>query len=555
MKQKIFQKIAGTIRWLHLNYIGLVFGLFFYFLSLTPSLLPTPAILAGLIGGITFVVGYAIGVILSWLYRNLIGKELSKRFKKYAWIVLLSLSPILIVAFGIWTAGWQNEIRQLIEVPNLQGQEIATIVLITVFVAAIILTIVRILFWIVKKISGLFSHWLPSKFSFAASYLILGIFLVWLYSGVLASSFVNISNDIYRENNAKTNEGAIKPETKYRSGGEESLVSWESLGRQGRNFIGTGPSVDQLSEFNDEPALDPIRVYAGIDTADTLEERAKIAVNELERTGAFERKILAVMTATGTGWIEPQTADSLEYIWNGDTAMVTIQYSYLPSWISFLVNQQDAAMASKILFDEVYRKWSALPEDNRPKLYAYGLSLGAYGSQSVFSGVDDLKNRTDGALFAGPPSNSEPWKYFVAHRDSGSPAWMPVFENGETVRFADIPEDVDQPNTKWQEPRVLYLQHASDPVVYWTPDLIFGKPDWLRESRGRDLTPDMQWYPFVTFMQVSIDLFFATTVPSGHGHNYGNIVSYAWADVTNPPNWTPEKEEALQEIISKYPVD
>ena len=38
-----------------------------------------------------------------------------------------------------------------------------------------------------------------------------------------------------------------------------------------------------------------------------VEARAALAVKELERTGAFSRKVLAVMGATGTGWIEPQS--------------------------------------------------------------------------------------------------------------------------------------------------------------------------------------------------------------------------------------------------------
>ena len=77
-----------------------------------------------------------------------------------------------------------------------------------------------------------------------------------------------------------------------------------------------------------------------MESAPTAEERAALAVKELDRTDAWSREVLVVMGTTGTGWIEPQSSDSLEYLWNGDTAEVTIQYSYLPSWISFLVDKQ-----------------------------------------------------------------------------------------------------------------------------------------------------------------------------------------------------------------------
>ena len=40
------------------------------------------------------------------------------------------------------------------------------------------------------------------------------------------------------------------PTTRLRSGGPESLVSWESLGHQGRIFVDSATTVEQLSEFN-----------------------------------------------------------------------------------------------------------------------------------------------------------------------------------------------------------------------------------------------------------------------------------------------------------------
>ena len=38
--------------------------------------------------------------------------------------------------------------------------------------------------------------------------------------------------------------------------------------------------------------------------ADTAEERAQIALDELKRVGAFERSVLIVITPTGSGWVE-----------------------------------------------------------------------------------------------------------------------------------------------------------------------------------------------------------------------------------------------------------
>ncbi len=43
-------------------------------------------------------------------------------------------------------------------------------------------------------------------------------------------------------------------------------------GYQGRNFVATGPHADELTRLNGRPAKEPIRVYAGLQTADTDEE-------------------------------------------------------------------------------------------------------------------------------------------------------------------------------------------------------------------------------------------------------------------------------------------
>jgi uncharacterized membrane protein len=124
--------------------------------------------------------------------------------------------------------------------------------------------------------------------------------------------------------------------------------------------------VGDLEAFSGRTATDPIRVYAGLRSADEAGERAALAVEELERTGAFGRRVLGVMATTGTGWVNPTAARALEYMYDGDTALVAMQYSHLPSWIAFLADQDRAAQAGRELFDQVYARWALLPADQRP---------------------------------------------------------------------------------------------------------------------------------------------------------------------------------------------
>ena len=96
---------------------------------------------------------------------------------------------------------------------------------------------------------------------------------------------------------------------------------------------------------------------------------------------------------------------------------------------------------------------------------------------------------------------------------------------------------------------MVYLQHASDPIAWWSPDLLFAEPDWLREPRGYDVSPETEWIPIVTFLQVSADMAVAINVPDGHGHVYVKDVANAWAAILSPPGWSAEKTEKLRPLL------
>jgi uncharacterized membrane protein len=317
--------------------------------------------------------------------------------------------------------------------------------------------------------------------------------------------------------------------------------------------VSSGPNVADLELFSGRPALDPVRAYIGLHSAETPEELADLAVAELERAGGFERSVLVVVTTTGTGWVDAAAADALEYLYNGDSAIVTMQYSYLPSAISFVADQEQVKVAGKTLFDAVYEEWSAMPERSRPDLIVYGESLGGLGSAAAFDDVDDLVTRVDGALWVGTPTTQELRRELTANREPGSPARLPLYEGGDQVRFWggwQEPLDLDG---DWPEPRVLYLQHASDPVAFWDPDLIYSEPEWLREPAGPDVLPVFDWYPFVTFWQITADMAVSAKVPAGHAHNYGGELVDAWNAVAEPPiRWPDEKLAELRDMVYSF---
>ena len=93
------------------------------------------------------------------------------------------------------------------------------------------------------------------------------------------------------------------------------------------------------------------------------------------------------------------------------------------------------------------------------------------------------------------------------------------------MRFVNEPSDLrtdlyGRELGPWGFPRIVYAQHPSDPVVWWNNKLIWTQPDWLRERAGRDVSLNVEFTRFATYIQVLADLPVAGTAPGGHGHTY-----------------------------------
>jgi len=114
---------------------------------------------------------------------------------------------------------------------------------------------------------------------------------------------------------------------------------------------------------------------------------------------------------------------------------------------------------------------------------------------------------------------------------------------------------VAEPDGPWEPPRVAYFQHASDPVVWWSPRLAVQPPDWLEEPRGPDVLDEVRWIPLVTFLQLSADLATANALPAGHGHNYGSEIVAGLAALQPPDGWSDEDTRRLRQALEeRYPA-
>ena len=528
---------------------GTIGAVLFYCVSLTPSLLPRPWWLQAVVAAVTAAVGYGLGALIGWAVRAA-GLRPSARATFVSWIAVPALGLAATVAVTVRAVDWQDGLRRLMDMdPHVAWWQWTLVPILAFLLCALFVVIGRAIRLGARAVARPLSRFIGPRVAAAVAVALTGVIVAGLVQGFLIQGLLAVAESSASLANGGTSAGIVEPTLPTLSGGPHSLVSWSSLGAKGRDFIGKASTRSQIAALTDVPAMDPIRVYVGLASASTLKERADLAVAELERTGAFQRKALVVFATTGSGWVNENLAKPVEFMYDGDSALVAMQYSYLPSWISFLT-EGEAGDAGVALFDAVYAHWSTLPPDARPRLMVSGESLGSYATEEAFGGhLSDVLARSDGAVLIGPTPQNPVWAAVTGGRDPGSPVWRPIYRRGVSVRFAHRAADLASPAAPWNEPRVVYLENGSDPVTWWVPDLIWDKPAWLNGKRAPDVSAGMGWYPLVTFWQVTCDLAGANGVPDGFGHRFGTLPTAAWDSVARPQGWSDADTVRLDALL------
>ncbi|WP_404387320.1 alpha/beta-hydrolase family protein [Humibacillus xanthopallidus] len=329
------------------------------------------------------------------------------------------------------------------------------------------------------------------------------------------------------------------------SGDPASLVSWDSLGREGRRHAVTfvrpevvvdppplpgGRVPDDLSipTVMGEPArAHPVQVFVGLDSAPTPTERVELAIAEMDRTDAWSRSMLMLVSPTGTGYVNYVAVAAAQYLTRGDVASVTMQYSKRPSPLS-LGKVRDAREQNRLLWLRILERVRAMPPDRRPRVVLFGESLGAHTSQDVLLGWGTLGPQAlgiDRALWIGTPAGSK-WMREVtgAPRPDVDPALVAVVNDHE--QFLEIDDEARA------RVRYVLLSHDNDGVTRFGPDLLSRRPDWLGPDRPRTeevpgrsprgIPAAMRWRPVTTFFQTLVDMKNAQVAGSyaAWGHDY-----------------------------------
>ena len=393
-----------------LSFLGVIAALAMYAVSVSPSLMARSWTWHAVASGILVACGYIVGLVVQnvgLLVIRLTG--LTVRASDPAEIGFRVAAAAL---FAIWWfyAVIQSYRRDRVAATlvNMPGETIGEYLLGAagaVAVAWTLLMIVRAFNHLGRILIATLAGFMPRPAAFITGVAILFVTIFFLTSKVILRGGIAFFRRKAEQLNMRTARGIYKPTVPERSASPASPVTWESVGGQGRVFLGRGPSRRDITQVCGVDAMEPIRVYSGMPTGGTgIEAAAATVVAELRRTGAFDRAVILIAASTGSGWVDEWQVQPLEFLTRGNCATASLQYSYVPSVLNWLTGLEPAQDASAALFAAVRAELDLMDEASRPALFVCGESLGAFASQSVFSSVDDALTQVDGALWVGTPA-------------------------------------------------------------------------------------------------------------------------------------------------------
>jgi len=528
---------------LGISVFPLLLGLLGYGASLTPSLVPRPAVFQGILAGFVAAIIYFVTCAGLTAWRHLHLPVVTGKVARVLHI-FVAIPVMICLGYCMFRATfWQNSIRERMGMEPIEGTQAFLIFSLAVLTFLVLYSlgevIQRLYDWLRTQLDKVMPHRTANVLGF-----VLVALIVFVVTRDGVGSYILDRFDRHYAMAQNLFDDADAPPEYLNTYLQHSGLDWGRMGAEGRRFIASGPRAEQISAFTGRNAHQPVRVYVGRAEAATAQLRAKMALTELIRTDAFRRKILVVAMPTGTGWLAPASHDPLEIMHHGDVATVAVQYSYLQSPLTLITEPQSGLQQAQAVLDMIYAYWSGLPRDSRPKFYLSGSSLGAGSSMNSFDMLKLVNDPIDGALWAGPPFLSSLWKQSNAKRKTGSRFVLPLIGDGEVVRYASQYRDIDENYADWGRLRLVFLQYASDPIVFYSPDSVLRPPEWMRDDLAPDVSPYLQHIPLVTHFQMVVDMLLSNDVPTGFGHNYAaSDYIDAWISISEPDDWT-EKDTA-----------
>jgi uncharacterized membrane protein len=342
---------------------------------------------------------------------------------------------------------------------------------------------------------------------------------------------------------------ASPPSSQHVSGGPNSISPWEQMGLQGRRFASEVVTRDEIEQTLGESAeADPIRAYIGVECEPIYStRRSELALDEMERLGAFDRSYLLLVSPTGTGWVDHTVVESAEILSRGDIATACIQYGRAPSFLEVQGVSLGRAQFRQLLWG-VKQRLRAMDPETRPKVLIFGESLGAWSASDVImhqgiSGFDHYGIHR--ALWFGLPGLAR-WSK-TGMREGRNPLTPP----GSVMAFDRFEQYQALSPDERAKLRAVIVDHDNDPISQMSLRMAVKRPPWLDGERGRGVPESMEWTPVITFSQVAVDAMNAMVVIPGQFKSFGHDYRADTARFVGAGFDLPETSEAQMTALDR----
>ena len=312
------------------------------------------------------------------------------------------------------------------------------------------------------------------------------------------------------------------PDSPFVSAGPRSDMPFDTIGKEGRRFVTMALTSSQISAVMGEPAVEPVRVVAGYESAEDIRERAALGLKDLEACGGFERSLICVASPTGVGYVNYTIIEALEYLTRGNCATIVPQYALVPSALA-MPKTLDGIMLTRAVLEGIRDRLEQIPEERRPRVVLMGESLGANVALDVstvpgpFVGVPALEHLgVSGGAYFGVPFRSEFWKRWRENPEAMDP-------DHEVVLVSEPSEARQLPPGEMCQ---LLVVHHDDPVNKYAYTMVIEPPWWMGPPATRPaMVPrETRFRPVTTFVISTIDLINGMNSKPGtfvrRGHDY-----------------------------------
>src|SRR5262249_10615062 len=145
--------------------------------------------------------------------------------------------------------------------------------LIALAVFAMLIALARFFQLTLRLVTRAVRRLLPARLSYVVA-VVATLALFWLViNGLLFRTFLRVPDASFSDSEALIEPEREPPTAPLKTGSRASLLAWDKLGRAGREFITSGPTREDISVLSGRAALSPVRVYVGLRSANTPEER------------------------------------------------------------------------------------------------------------------------------------------------------------------------------------------------------------------------------------------------------------------------------------------